>query len=565
MASQEEPNEVDAAMQHLRVKGLYSRGHFSEPFPGLYPTVAQRRRYMRAFFQWHLCDAEPEEHEHELREHAERKIASVLIEGHRVGVQTIAYEFAVDEKVWQSWFSRCPKESIPAWPWPFPKIEEGDNESSKFAELLAKYEREGTLFPSSTEPTNIKVEDNMSSNSIVPTEKSGEATHVAQRSKPAALTATGVEPSFATTMTGRTNVPQSGLESTISAPETRVVPPTASATTAPTGSVSAEIQPSVPTSVMATSSQAARPPVKPTEATLPPTTQQETDQTASMGLSKIAGASQRAPVKFTEVGDKLYPYPCTPPDLRLRVMLWASNLPRIQPPYQVPFKLLLPADFGFWSLVWGPNGKDWLKIQRQFVDERVCLAWGYEEAYVGTTRKAHGYFQDDDLPNVMQWISVGFVSKGNENEDGFFMTDAPTNQKLVLKLWTALNSWMKDCLSGQWTTLLSYLQRIEDRDIGEGSIAKACNALPSGYVAGRTQYTSQRKTAEKNLKAMIRSSTSAFEGAKPLLETWVDSFEEGYAMTRRDRIELAALIWRLGVRNTWHMKITDWAAGMQRK
>ncbi|KAM0228150.1 hypothetical protein ACHAP5_012020 [Fusarium lateritium] len=187
MAPQEEPTEDEAAMQHLKVKGLYPRGPFSEPFPGLHPTLAQRRRYMRAFFQWHLYDAEPKEHERELREHAERNIATAVIdhalkEGQDIlGIPTVMFEYGVDAEVWQSWFRNCPKESIPDWPWPCPKTEAGDPESSKFAELLAKYKKEGTLFPSSKKP-----EDIVSSKATASAGKPGKTTNVVQSAKPAA-------------------------------------------------------------------------------------------------------------------------------------------------------------------------------------------------------------------------------------------------------------------------------------------------------------------------------------------------------------------------------------------
>jgi hypothetical protein len=157
-----------------------------------------------------------------------------------------------------------------------------------------------------------------------------------------------------------------------------------------------------------------------------------------------------------------------------------------------------------------------------------------------------------------------FLKQGSQDEDGFFITNAPMNQKLVVKLWTTLNRWMKDCLSGQWNTLLTYLQRMEDRDIGEESTAKTRTTLPSCYVTGRTQYTSQRRAAEQNIKAIIRSDVSAFNNAKPLLETWVDSFKEGYAMNRHDRIELAAHMWRSRIKNIWHIKVKEWAADMKK-
>jgi hypothetical protein len=343
MAHQDEPETIEEAMHHLKLKGLYPRGPFSEYFPGLRPTLAQRRRYMRAFFQWHLYDGKPEAHERELRERGELIAATDFIEMEIVGAPEVVFEYAVDKEVWELWceygysshvklilimklVSRCPEESVPSWPWPCPNPEEGAPESSRFAELLAKYKREGTLFPSPTEPTNAEVEGTMWSNSVAPTGDSDKATHTVQSARTAAPISAGVNASFASTMTDRRNVPESGVEPTIPAPESKEAPPaveTAPAKIPPTESVPAAIEPSSPNPVMATSSQAARSPAEPAEARLTPTTRPNTEQTPkeSMDVSKKTHAPLRTSVKATLVEEKVFPYPCTPPDLGLRRML----------------------------------------------------------------------------------------------------------------------------------------------------------------------------------------------------------------------------------------------------
>ncbi|KAI6762644.1 hypothetical protein HG530_008624 [Fusarium avenaceum] len=622
MSCQEEPNEDEIALQHLKVKGVYPRGPFSEQFPGLQPTVAQRRQYMRAFFQWHFYCVDPVEHERKLRELAELKLANTLIGHGIIRVSAPNFESGVDEEVWDAWFEGCPEESFPVWPWPFLDPQDDDPDSSKFAELLAKYEREGTLYPSPTEPKNAEDEETLSRKSIDPAEKSGQTTNTVQSAKPltpsplssttparppatketipftnrsrydddsasakklcigrgvrtslqaatAARTpdvkpvvdapvlehrqariAGGEKGSFASTMTEKTNDATSSIWSSFLAPGTTIARAVVAATPANILNPTA-IQPSL---------------AVPAVATVPLATQPETEQTGSMDLSEMADAMPPTSVKATLFEGKLFPCPCTPPDLGLRTLLWENNLPGLQPPYQEPFKLSLPVDFGFWSLVWGPNGKDWSKIQREFVDDRVCLAWGYEEHYVGTTRKVNGTLEDQHLPNVMQWLSVGLMTKVSRDKDGFSKTITLPTQNLAIKLWATLSKWMEECLSGHLTTLLNYLHRIQKSDITTGRVAKASSTLPSSFVARRAWFTSERDAAKQNINAILSSDRSVFENVKSLLETWVDSCKEGFAMSRHERVELAENIWLSRVVNpTFRGRIMDWAADLKEK
>lgn len=166
----------------------------------------------------------------------------------------------------------------------------------------------------------------------------------------------------------------------------------------------------------------------------------------------------------------------------------------------------------------------------------------------------------------MQWLSVGLVTKSSRDGGGFSKTNAPAKQMLVVNLWATLKSWMEGCLSGHWTTLLDYLQCIRYNDINRGRAVRTHKTLPSSYLAARVQFTGQRSAAEQNINAILSSDSSAFEDTKSLLETWVDSFEEGFAMNCLDRIELAASVWFSSTSNvTWHGKILDWAADMKRK
>lgn len=518
----------------------------------------------------------------------------------------------------------CPEDSLPLWPWPwpFPDPQDDDPDSSKFADLLAKYKREGTLLPPTMQPTNFEAVEILSSKIVDPTDESGQTTNAVQSAKPVAPSplpsttparppatketmpftnrsrhdddsastkklcigrgvrnslqeataartpdvkpvvdapvleprqarmAGGEKGSFASTMTGKTNDATSGIESSFFAPGTTIARAVVAA--APANILNpAAIQPS---------------PAVPAVATVRLSTRPETEQTGSMDLSEMADAMPPTSVKATLFEGKLFSCPCTPPDLGLRTLLWENNLPGLQPPYQEPFKLSLPVDFGFWSLVWGPNGKDWSRIQREFVDDRVCLAWGYEEHYVGTTRKVNGTLEDQHLPNVMQWLSVGLMTKASRDKDGFFKTITLPTQNLAIKLWAILNRWMEECLSGHLTTLHDYLQRIQRSDIKTGRVAKASTTLPSSFVARRAWFTSERDAAKQNINAILNSDRSVFGNVKSLLETWVDSCKEGFAMSRHERVELAENVWLSRVVNlTIRGRIMDWAADLKEK
>lgn len=400
MSPHEESTE--AAMQHLKAKALYPREPFSEEFPGLRPTLAQRRRYMRAFSQWHLYCADPEEHERKLREFAELKLANALIEDGIIGVSAPDFEYGVDEEVWDSWceyeyssyvnliliihiVENCPEESVPLWPWPFPDPQDDDPDSSKFADLLAKYKREGKLLPPTMQPTNAEAEETLSSKIVDPTDESGQTTNAVQSAKPVAPSplpsTTPAQPpatketmpftnrslhdddsasakklcisrGVRTSLQAATAAKTPDVKPVVDAPvleprQARMVggeqASFASTMTEKTNDATSGIESSflAPGTTMAHAVVAAAlanilnpaaiqpSPAVPAVATVRLSTQPETEKTESMDLSEIAEAMPPTSVKATLFEGKLFLCLCTPPDLGLRTMLWENNLPGV--------------------------------------------------------------------------------------------------------------------------------------------------------------------------------------------------------------------------------------------
>ncbi|KAM0561576.1 hypothetical protein ACHAPJ_002744 [Fusarium lateritium] len=94
-------NEV--AMQHRTLPSQDFPGQFSMPFPGLQPTINQRREYMRTFCQWYYMGQDFESQEREERHGAQLCVAEVLIEAGITSCRVSYFEWRVDRLFWACW------------------------------------------------------------------------------------------------------------------------------------------------------------------------------------------------------------------------------------------------------------------------------------------------------------------------------------------------------------------------------------------------------------------------------------------------------------------------------
>ena len=91
------------AAEHLQLTPKYPNGVFNQPWPGLRPTVAQRRAYMNAFMNWYLQAQDFDEHERSLREESEKLAFEGYMRINKVPQFSMAFEAMVDYLVWKAW------------------------------------------------------------------------------------------------------------------------------------------------------------------------------------------------------------------------------------------------------------------------------------------------------------------------------------------------------------------------------------------------------------------------------------------------------------------------------
>ena len=93
--------ETALAKRHLKFRGCNSKpGWFSEPFPGLYPTHHQRRRYVNGFLQWYFGDTHFDYIQTQLAQTADSDVVDRFIALKREPVSPSAFEFLVDQALW---------------------------------------------------------------------------------------------------------------------------------------------------------------------------------------------------------------------------------------------------------------------------------------------------------------------------------------------------------------------------------------------------------------------------------------------------------------------------------
>lgn len=91
------------AAEHLKLEPKYAKGVFNQPWPGLRPTVAQRRTYMRAFMNWYKPTLKSDEVERELRQDAEIFTAEKFILAGKEPASSMMFESLVDCVIWMGW------------------------------------------------------------------------------------------------------------------------------------------------------------------------------------------------------------------------------------------------------------------------------------------------------------------------------------------------------------------------------------------------------------------------------------------------------------------------------
>ncbi|KAI5468035.1 hypothetical protein BGZ63DRAFT_42034 [Mariannaea sp. PMI_226] len=113
---------------------------FHLPWVGDYPTLAQRRAYMKSFFNWMVYDPSEGDTFQALWRSSESRAATQLVDAGWKTVPVTHFEFTVDRVAWGFFFHFAEKGGPgPDWPWPNrPPADPSEPKSEKFAQLRVK-------------------------------------------------------------------------------------------------------------------------------------------------------------------------------------------------------------------------------------------------------------------------------------------------------------------------------------------------------------------------------------------------------------------------------------------
>ncbi|KAF4964133.1 hypothetical protein FSARC_7915 [Fusarium sarcochroum] len=113
-------------------------------------------------------------------------------------------------------------------------------------------------------------------------------------------------------------------------------------------------------------------------------------------------------------------------------------------------------NFDFGNLVWGSNGHDFTRIQNEFVDTRLELAWGYREDITGSEIVVQGYFPKGYvLPKAPRFLAIGLAEARKNGDDAWFPKPM---EPLIPHLWDHILQWARDLRTGKKISLLRSLE-----------------------------------------------------------------------------------------------------------
>ncbi|CVK87550.1 uncharacterized protein FMAN_05497 [Fusarium mangiferae] len=148
---------------------------------------------------------------------------------------------------------------------------------------------------------------------------------------------------------------------------------------------------------------------------------QDHDRDGGLDINRASvpeeGEDQEAPsqtestlIQVMEWNGMHYPLPAPVPSLRARRNAWKSLYPGVTPPDpDLPFTLVLPSEFDFWTFVWGHDGRDFNKIRERLLRERVEVAWRYDERVEGSEVHVECPINTGKLPEAAHALVVGPV------------------------------------------------------------------------------------------------------------------------------------------------------------
>ncbi|KAF5716225.1 hypothetical protein FMUND_6465 [Fusarium mundagurra] len=232
--------------------------------------------------------------------------------------------------------------------------------------------------------------------------------------------------------------------------------------------------------------------------------------------------------------------PITPPTLESRTIAWEALYPGVAPRKpDRPFTLILPAEFDFWTFVYGPDGRDFNKIRERLMEERVELTWNYEER----VHSSESYRTNPgNPPEKGHALVLGPASlQGTDGSEISPKAFKPINLEGISRIWHDILVWHRDFTETRVTTLRSYLE-----DISETRKARTVQSAAT-LLGGFKDVLDEIKKERNVCKDVI---TKFLDRKKPELTTivfisnWAIKGKEGNWLGIPERINLAGDLWR---------------------
>lgn len=261
------------------------------------------------------------------------------------------------------------------------------------------------------------------------------------------------------------------------------------------------------------------------------------------GGSQVPPQTKSTSIEVMEWNDMHYPLTAPVPTLRSRRNAWLSLYPGVTPPDpDLPFTLVLPSEFDFWTFVWGPDGRDFNKIRERLLEERVEVAWRYDERVEGREVNVECPIDTGKLPEIAHALVVGPVVPQAVARGALLLNSRNAiNSGGVGRVWADIRTWYFACTLGQLTTMRSYLENMAEGRKGTG--VHTIPGLPAGFKEIQTRNKQERKACKEAINTILDNKGIAL-GVCAALRDWALSHNEGICLDVPERINLAADLWR---------------------
>ncbi|KAF4441546.1 hypothetical protein FACUT_2645 [Fusarium acutatum] len=245
--------------------------------------------------------------------------------------------------------------------------------------------------------------------------------------------------------------------------------------------------------------------------------------------------STQAPV----CNDMHDPVPLTPPTLESRRIAWEALYPGVAPSERDrPFTLILPAEFDFWTFVYGPDGRDFNKIRERLMEERIELTWNYEER----VHSSESYLTDpEETPEIGHAIVVGPASLQGADGSELSFEDKPINLEGISRIWHDILVWHNDFTKTRVTTLRSYLE-----DLSETRKARTIEGaakLPGGFKDVLAEIKKERNVCKDVITKFLDRNSPELTTIV-FISNWAMKGKEGNWLGIPERINLAGDLWQ---------------------